>query len=151
VADALDYARGEIAVQREIIRATGNVAFELVLNLFARFPDDQPQVVSALYDQREHAPQFYDMVLDLIRSGDAARAREQMRVAFEVIDADWMTRHRPRTAPAAKPASARVPEAKTKTPKKAKRVAQPRNAGRAERVAEPRKAGRARKTGRATR
>ncbi len=95
VHDPIAYARGEFALERLIIHATGNIALELVLNTFARFPDDQPQVVAALYDQREHAALFYDLVIDLIRSGDADRARDHMRRTFEMIDADWMQRHRP--------------------------------------------------------
>ena len=93
--DPIIYARGEFALERLIIHATGNIALELVLNTFARFPDDQPQVVAALYDQREHAGLFYDFMLDLIRGGDAARARNEMRRMFELIDAEWMQRHRP--------------------------------------------------------
>jgi GntR family transcriptional repressor for pyruvate dehydrogenase complex len=116
IADAIDYARGEFALEREIIRATGNVAFELVLNMFARFPDDQPEIVEALYDQREHAPLFHDMVVDLIRGRDAARARDQMARTFAIIDADWMQRHRPGGAPAspAPPLAEAPPGKKTK-------------------------------------
>jgi DNA-binding FadR family transcriptional regulator len=96
--DALEYARGEIAFERAIIRATGNVAFELVLNMFARFPDDRPEVVEALYDQRDHAALFYGVVIELIRGRDAAKARERMGELFAAIDADWMARHAPRAA-----------------------------------------------------
>jgi GntR family transcriptional repressor for pyruvate dehydrogenase complex len=95
VDDPIAYARGEFALERLIIRATGNVALELVLNMFARFPDDHPAVVAALYDQRESAAFFYDLIVGLIRGGDPVRARDHMRRAFEVIDADWMARHRP--------------------------------------------------------
>jgi GntR family transcriptional repressor for pyruvate dehydrogenase complex len=95
VKDPIDHARGEFALERLIIRASGNIAFELVLNMFARFPDDQPQVVAALYDETEHAPVFYDLVIDLIRGRDPERARDQMRRTFEIIDAAWMRRHRP--------------------------------------------------------
>jgi GntR family transcriptional repressor for pyruvate dehydrogenase complex len=95
VHDAIAYARGEFAIERLIIRATGNIALELVLNMFARFPDEHPAVVAALYDQRENVVFFYDLVIGLIRGGDPARARDHMRRAFEVIDADWMLRHRP--------------------------------------------------------
>ena len=108
VHDPIAYARGEFALERLIIRATGNIALELVLNMFARFPDDQPDVVAALYDQREHAALFYDLMIDLIRGGDPVRARNHMRRTFEMIDADWMQRHRPPGAPlpVAVPASA---------------------------------------------
>jgi GntR family transcriptional repressor for pyruvate dehydrogenase complex len=93
--DPIAYARGEFTLERLIIRATGNIALELVLNMFARFPDDHPEVVAALYDQRENAAFFYDLIVGLIRGGDPVRARDHMRRAFEVIDAEWMQRHRP--------------------------------------------------------
>jgi DNA-binding FadR family transcriptional regulator len=99
--EPIEYARGELAFERLIIRAAGNVAFELVLNMFARFPDDHPQVVAALYDKREHAPLLYELVIDLIRGRDPIRARDHLRRAFEIIDADWMQRHRPAVAPLA--------------------------------------------------
>jgi GntR family transcriptional regulator, transcriptional repressor for pyruvate dehydrogenase complex len=95
VDDAIAHARGEFALERLIIRATGNVALELVLNMFARFPDEHPNVVAKLYDQRENAVFFYELLIGLIRGGDPVRARDHMRRAFEVIDADWMERHRP--------------------------------------------------------
>src|SRR5439155_14558201 len=120
--DALEYARGEIAFQRAIIRATGNVAFELVLNMFARFPEDRPEVVLALYDEREHAALFYGTVIELIRARDAAKAREAMGQAFAVIDTDWMRRHSPAPkaapAPSPAPAAAAAKTNKTKTKKK---------------------------------
>ena len=97
--DPIAYARGEFAFERALIRSTGNIALELVLNTFARFPDDEPAIVAALYDQREHASLFYDLVIGLIRAGDADRARDQMRRAFELMDEDWMRRHRPAAAP----------------------------------------------------
>jgi GntR family transcriptional repressor for pyruvate dehydrogenase complex len=95
VDDALAYARGEFALERLIIRATGNVALELVLNMFARFPDEHPAVVATLYDQRENTAFFHELVVGLIRGGDPVRARETLSRAFEIIDADWMERHRP--------------------------------------------------------
>jgi GntR family transcriptional repressor for pyruvate dehydrogenase complex len=131
VHDPIAYARGEFALERLIIRATGNVALELVLNMFARFPDEHPNVVAALYDQREHAAFFYDLVIGLIRGGDPERARDHLRRAFEVIDADWIQRHRrsvespaPAASPvppvqaASKPAASKLPKPATTRPTK---------------------------------
>jgi GntR family transcriptional regulator, transcriptional repressor for pyruvate dehydrogenase complex len=122
--DPIAYARGEFAFERLIIRATGNIALELVLNMFARFPDDHPEVVAALYDQRDDAALFYDLILGLIRGGDPARARDQMRRAFEIIDADWMRRHRP--AEPARPAPEAEVEAETAGRKPARSETKPR-------------------------
>jgi DNA-binding FadR family transcriptional regulator len=123
VDDPIAYARGEFALERLIIRATGNVALELVLNMFARFPDDHPTVVAALYDQRENTAFFYELIVGLIRGGDPVRARDHMRRAFEVIDADWMERHRPpgRALPLPVPVSTSAPLAPSE-PGRAKRA-----------------------------
>ncbi len=115
--DAILYARGELAFERAVIRATGNVGLELVLNTFARFPDDQPALVAALYDQREHAAAYYDLVLSLVRAGDPGNARALMRRAFEVMDEDWMRRHRPHDAPAP-PKAARTNATKARKKRK---------------------------------
>jgi GntR family transcriptional repressor for pyruvate dehydrogenase complex len=118
VHDPLAFARGEFALERLIIRATGNVALELVLNMFARFPDDHPHVIAALYDHAENGALFYGLILDLLRARDPERARDTLRRAFEIHDADWMRRHRPAATPPAAP----MPPERPKSPnaKKAK-------------------------------
>ncbi len=136
VDDAIAYARGEFALERLIIRATGNVALELVLNMFARFPDEHPRVVAALYDQRENAVFFYELIIGLIRGGDPVRARDHMRRAFEVIDADWMARHRPpgTELPVPIPASTppEAPAVAAASPGETRSRTKPRRASRAE-------------------
>ena len=120
--DPIEYARGEIAFERLIIQAGGNVAFELVLNMFARFPEEQPQVVAAMYDERRHAPLFYELVIDLIRARDPMRARDHMRRTFEMVDAAWMERHRPHAPPEVPAALAgSAPEADPPSSKNAKK------------------------------
>jgi DNA-binding FadR family transcriptional regulator len=121
LSEVIEYARGEVAFERLIIQAGGNVAFELVLNMFARFPDDQPQVVAALYDERRHAPLFYDLIIDLIRGRDPVRARDHMRRTFEMVDAAWMERHRPRSPPAVAAAPPSAPDAVPTSPSQAKK------------------------------
>src|SRR5438105_3069791 len=53
VDDPLAFARGDIAFDRAIVRAARNVGFELVLNTFARFPEELPELTALLYDRRE--------------------------------------------------------------------------------------------------
>lgn len=98
VADPVAFARGDIAFERAVVRATRNVGLELLLNTFARFPDEQPQLVAALYDRTEESLGYYPVVIDLIRSGDPARARETMRAALEALDAAWHARNAPGSA-----------------------------------------------------
>lgn len=98
--DAIAYARGDIAFQRAIARAAGNVGFELILNSFARYPDEQPELVAQLYDRRDRSLGFYGAVIDLIRAGDSSTARRLVQVSLDAIDDDWLRRHGYRTSDA---------------------------------------------------
>jgi GntR family transcriptional regulator, transcriptional repressor for pyruvate dehydrogenase complex len=91
--DAVAFARGEVAFQRAVIRAGGNVGLELILNTFAKFPDELPDLVAKLYDQREGALEFYGIVIAMIENGDAASARDAIRHALEGVDEAWCARH----------------------------------------------------------
>lgn len=101
--DALAYARGDMAFQRVLVRAAGNVGFELVLNSFARFPDEHPELVAKLYDRRHEAVDLYDAMLALLTTRDPELARTSVRSALEAMDAAWLDRHAPEVPPA-KPA-----------------------------------------------
>jgi GntR family transcriptional repressor for pyruvate dehydrogenase complex len=123
--DPLAFARGDLAFQRALIRAARNVGFELILNSFARFPEELPETVAQLYDRRSESVGFYDVIIDLVTSGDGASARTASLMAFAAIDEDWLKRHghtvpaerRAKAAP--KPAHARetAASAKKKTKK----------------------------------
>ena len=91
--DVIAFAEGEIGFQRALVRAAGNVGLELLLNTFARFPQEQPKLVELMYDHCEATLVFYDVVIDVIRRGDEREAREAVRDALEAVDADWMQRH----------------------------------------------------------
>jgi GntR family transcriptional repressor for pyruvate dehydrogenase complex len=93
VTDALAFARGDIAFVRAVAKAARNVGLELVLNTFSRFADEQPALVEKLYDNREEALAYYDVLIALIEHGDGDGARTQVRTALELIDARWMRRH----------------------------------------------------------
>ena len=91
--DALAYARGDLAFQRALVRAARNVGFELVLNSFARFPDEQPELVATMYDNRHEAIGFYGALIDLVRAGDPEAARSTVRAALTAIDDAWLIQH----------------------------------------------------------
>jgi DNA-binding FadR family transcriptional regulator len=93
LADPLAFARGDLALQRVIVRAARNVGFELILNSFTRFPDEHPDLVAELYDRREQSIPFYDVLVELVRAGDASAARTALRTAFDAMDEEWLTRH----------------------------------------------------------
>ena len=118
--DVIAFAEGEIGFQRALVRAAGNVGLELLLNTFARFPQEQPKLVELMYDRCEATLAFYDVVIDVVRRGDEREARDAVRDALTAVDADWMQRHgvgeasRPRAAkPTSKPKVATKPK-KTK-------------------------------------
>lgn len=91
--DPLAYARGDLAFQRALVRAARNVGFELVLNSFARFPDEQPDLVATMYDNRHEAIGFYGALIDLVRAGDPEVARSTVRAALTAIDDAWLIQH----------------------------------------------------------
>jgi GntR family transcriptional regulator, transcriptional repressor for pyruvate dehydrogenase complex len=91
--DAAGFAIGDLAFQRALVRAARNVGMELILNSFARFPDEQPALIETLYDRRENSLGFYGAVIDLVRSGDGRAARTAVQMAFTAMDDDWLKRH----------------------------------------------------------
>ena len=91
--DPLAFARGDLAIQRVIVRAARNVGFELILNTFARFPEEQPELLEELYDRREESLPFYDVLVELVRAGDGEAARHTLRAAFNGMDQEWLARH----------------------------------------------------------
>ncbi len=113
VHDAVAFAQGEVAFERAVIRAARNVGLELILNSFARFPEEHPALVEMLYDRMPESLMFYDFTIALIQSRDPVSARDTVRRALEEIDADWWRRHFPsareplpksgESAPASKP------------------------------------------------
>jgi len=91
--DPLAFARGDLALQRVIVRAARNVGLELILNSFTRFPEEQPEIVAQMYDRREETMPFYDALVDIVRAGDGEAARHALRTAFNAMDHDWLSRH----------------------------------------------------------
>lgn len=91
--DVLAYARGDLAFQRLIVRAARNVGLELVLNSFARFPDERPELVAVLYDDPMGSVGYYETLIALMRAGDAELARGSVRAALTAIDDAWLVRH----------------------------------------------------------
>ncbi len=93
VADPVAYARADVAFMRSVVRTARNLGLELLLNSFARFPDEHPGIVAALYDDCASAVAIYEFVVELIRSGDVDGARTLVRKALEEMDAQWMKRN----------------------------------------------------------
>ncbi len=92
--DPVAMARGDVAFQRAVIRAAGNVGLELILNTFARFPDEQPELVAELYDEPARTLEHYPLVIGLIESRDERSARDLVRGALEIVDRELIARHK---------------------------------------------------------
>jgi GntR family transcriptional repressor for pyruvate dehydrogenase complex len=93
LADPLAFARGDLSLQRVIVRAARNVGFELILNSFTRFPEEQPELVAELYDRRHEELPLYDILVEILRTRDSEGARRALRTAFDAMDAEWLARH----------------------------------------------------------
>src|SRR5215472_17554645 len=94
--DPVAFARGDVAFVRAVVRATRNVGLELVLNTFARLPDEHPALVAEFFDRCEASLAYYPVVIELIRRGDPQLARDLVRRELERIDEAWHRRHAPR-------------------------------------------------------
>jgi GntR family transcriptional regulator, transcriptional repressor for pyruvate dehydrogenase complex len=93
--DPIAMARGDVQFQRVVLRAARNVGLELILNSFARFPDEQPELVAELYDVPARTLEHYPLVIGLIESGESRQARELVRAALEQMDQVLIDRHAP--------------------------------------------------------
>jgi len=91
--DLAAFARGEVAFQRALIRAGGNIGFELMLNTFARVAAEQPNLVALLYDRIDISVDFYDAIFELLATRDADGVRASVRGVLEAIDEAWAARH----------------------------------------------------------
>jgi len=98
VKDPIAFARGDVAFVRAIVHASKNVALELLLNTFARFPDEHPELVHVLFDRCDDAIGYYPIIIELIARGDAELARSIIRRQLESIDEAWQLRHAPAVA-----------------------------------------------------
>ncbi|CAN5462402.1 FadR/GntR family transcriptional regulator [soil metagenome] len=90
--DPLALARGDVMFQRAVIRAAKNVGLELILNSFARLPEDHPQLVAALYDDPDRTISAYPIIIELVRSGRPEEARTLVRQALAAADATLLER-----------------------------------------------------------
>jgi GntR family transcriptional repressor for pyruvate dehydrogenase complex len=97
VSDLIAFARGDVAFQRAVVHAARNVGLELLLNTFARLPEEFPELTTLLYDRRVESLAFYDACIELVRAGDADFARGTVRRALTEIDLEWSKRNAPRS------------------------------------------------------
>ena len=95
VDDPIAMARGDVQFQRAVLRAAKNVGLELMLNTFARLPDENPELVAQLYDVPSRTLEHYPLVIDLIESGAPREARDLVRAALEQMDQVLIERHGP--------------------------------------------------------
>ena len=89
VDDPIAFAKGDIVFQRAVVRAAQNVGLELLLNSFARFPEEQPRLVAALYENPRLSVEFYPLIMDLVRARDPDNARTLVRTTLDQVDRVW--------------------------------------------------------------
>jgi len=109
--DPVAMARGDVAFQRAVVRAAGNVGLELILNTFARFPEEHADLVAQLYHEPARTLEHYPLVISLIEARDDRAARDLVRGALEVMDRELVRRHA-RDQKAASTSSNRKPAAR---------------------------------------
>jgi GntR family transcriptional repressor for pyruvate dehydrogenase complex len=95
VDDPVAFARADLAFMRAVCKAARNVGLELLLNTFARWPDEHPQLVAILYDDCASSVALYPRVIDVIKARNGEMARTIARRTLEHRDAAWAQRHPP--------------------------------------------------------
>ncbi len=93
--DPVAFARADLAFMRAVCKAARNVGLELLLNTFARWPDEHPQLVAVLYDDCASSVALYPRVIDVIKSRNGEAARTIARRTLEHRDGEWAQRHPP--------------------------------------------------------
>jgi GntR family transcriptional regulator, transcriptional repressor for pyruvate dehydrogenase complex len=88
--DPIAFARADVAFMRLLARASKNVGIELILNTFARFPDEQPALVRLLYT--DPSDDLYGGVLAAISSRNPDQVRVLIRGMLHAIDSEWQRR-----------------------------------------------------------
>lgn len=102
--DPVAFARADLAFMRAVCRAAHNIGLELFLNTFARWPDEHPELVAALYNECSTAAGLYPAIIELIESRDSEKARALARRVLEEVDEVWSRRHPPPAPVAVAPA-----------------------------------------------
>ena len=95
VHDPIAFARGDVAFVRAIVHASKNVALEMLLNTFARFPDEHPELVHVLFDRCDASIAYYPVLIELVARADSELARSVVRRELESVDEAWQQRHAP--------------------------------------------------------
>ncbi len=95
VDDPIAFAKGDIVFQRAVVRAAQNVGLELLLNSFARFPEEQPRLVAALYENPRLSVEFYPLIMNLVRARDPDNARTLVRNTLDEVDRVWREHNLP--------------------------------------------------------
>ncbi len=114
VDDPIAFAKGDIVFQRAVVRAAQNVGLELLLNSFARFPEEQPRLVAALYENPRLSVEFYPLIMDLVRARDPDAARTLVRNTLDQVDRVWREHNLPTNTVTTTSARSKIAE----TPKK---------------------------------
>lgn len=81
------FAQRDLLFSRETVRASGNLAMELLLNTVAQLYESHPEIVSAMHHDMPEIRRSYGDVVAMIRAGDAELARSGVRQFLERLDA----------------------------------------------------------------
>jgi GntR family transcriptional regulator, transcriptional repressor for pyruvate dehydrogenase complex len=105
LSDPIGFMREDLAFARLIVRATKNLAFELLFNTVVRTVEGNPGVTLAFFANAPATLQVYERLLDRMQSRDAERARQTASRLLHRLDrttVDAIARFSPLPAPAEK-------------------------------------------------
>jgi DNA-binding FadR family transcriptional regulator len=84
--DPLKFAIGDVEFARLIVRASRNLALELLINTVARFPTEDPQLTLAMYPNPPQQFKMYAPLVAMIATRTADVARERLRDTLVALD-----------------------------------------------------------------
>lgn len=84
--DLARFAERDLAFSRAVLLGADSFAMLLLLNSVETVYRAHPELATVLHEDRELSLVGYDVVLALLRAGDADRAREVLRAALEHAD-----------------------------------------------------------------
>ena len=90
-----EFEQRDLEFARELVRAAGSPAMELLLNTVERLYRSHPELVEAMRNQRDAVGQSYRVITDAVRDGSDGGVRQAVRQLLEPIDEATLAALRP--------------------------------------------------------
>jgi GntR family transcriptional regulator, transcriptional repressor for pyruvate dehydrogenase complex len=90
IVDERAFIEGDLELSRLLLRASGNLAFELIFNTIVRFARAHPDLYRLIFEDRALMVRGYEGLLGILESGETDVVRENVRAALAYQDENIM-------------------------------------------------------------